>query len=90
MNHSYSEVMLDNWLVNLTGHVDGFKEVDLLQEHQNFWAKIIYNAKGSNKSWKWLSMVTVCIWTLRDAMCTVHKTFRIPAYGTKHTSPAIN
>ncbi len=35
-------------------------------------------------------MVTVCIWTLRDAMRTVHKTFRIPAYGTKHTSPAIN
>lgn len=30
MNHSYSEVMLDNWLVNLMGHVDGFKEVDLL------------------------------------------------------------
>lgn len=35
-------------------------------------------------------MVTVCIWTLHDAMRTVHKTFQIPAYGTKHTSPAIN
>ncbi|KAK6966939.1 hypothetical protein R3P38DRAFT_2383826, partial [Favolaschia claudopus] len=41
-----------NWLVNLTGKLLGFKPVDLLQEHQNFWAKIIYNAKGSNKSWK--------------------------------------
>ncbi len=90
MTYSCSDVILDNWLVNLTGHVDGFKEVDLLQEHQNFWAKIVYNAKGSNKSWKWLSMVTVCIWTLRDAMHTVHKTFQILAYGTKHTSPAIN
>lgn len=36
-----------NWLVNLTGHADGFKEIDLMQEHQNFWAKVgvlrIYN-----------------------------------------------
>lgn len=31
-----------NWLANLTGKVDGFKEMDLLQEHQNFWAKVNY------------------------------------------------
>ncbi|KAK7027518.1 hypothetical protein VNI00_015151 [Paramarasmius palmivorus] len=30
---------LHNWLVNLTGKPNGFKEVDLLQEHQNFWLK---------------------------------------------------
>ncbi|KAJ6533361.1 hypothetical protein B0H10DRAFT_1860001, partial [Mycena sp. CBHHK59/15] len=30
---------LHNWLVNLTGRPYSFKEVDLLQEHQNFWAK---------------------------------------------------
>ncbi|KAJ7429454.1 hypothetical protein B0H11DRAFT_1767668 [Mycena galericulata] len=65
------ELYLVNWLVNLTGRIFGFKPVDLLQEHQNLWAKIIYNAKGSNKSWKWLSMITVCIFTLRDAMRTV-------------------
>ncbi|KAK0435753.1 hypothetical protein EV421DRAFT_1716489 [Armillaria borealis] len=83
------DTILDNWLVNLTGRSDGFKEVDLLQEHQNFWAKVIYNAKGTNRSWKWLSMITVCIWTLRDAMRTVHKAFSIPGYGTKHTNPDI-
>lgn len=31
---------LMNWLVNLTGRDNGFKELDLLQEHQNFWAKV--------------------------------------------------
>ncbi|KAJ6614435.1 hypothetical protein B0H10DRAFT_2221313 [Mycena sp. CBHHK59/15] len=78
---------LHNWLVNLTGCPYSFKEVDLLQEHQNFWAKIIYNAKGSNKSWDWLSMITVCIFTLRDTMRTVQKSFNIPAYGERHTVP---
>ncbi|KAK6966366.1 hypothetical protein R3P38DRAFT_3338003 [Favolaschia claudopus] len=79
--------LLHNWLVNLRGIINGFKEVDLLQEHQNFWAKIIYNAKGVNRSWEWLSRITVCIFVLRDAMKTVHATFKIPDYGTKHTVP---
>ncbi|KAJ6500782.1 hypothetical protein C8R45DRAFT_820620 [Mycena sanguinolenta] len=81
---------LANWLVNLTGRLLGFKPVDLLQEHQNFWAKIIYNAKGTNKSWKWLAMITVCIFTLRDAMRTVQAAFQIPAYGEKHKTPPID
>ena len=29
-----------NWLANLTGMANAFKEMDLLQEHQNFWAKV--------------------------------------------------
>ncbi|KAJ7119070.1 hypothetical protein C8R44DRAFT_673385, partial [Mycena epipterygia] len=84
------ELYLANWLVNLTGRLFGFKPVDLLQEHQNFWAKIIYNAKGSNKNWKWLAMITVCIFTLREAMRTVQAAFQIPAYGEKHKTPPIN
>ncbi|KAJ7696136.1 hypothetical protein B0H16DRAFT_1706433 [Mycena metata] len=84
------ELYLANWLVNLTGRLNGFKPVDLLQEHQNFWAKIIYNAKGTNKSWKWLSMISVCIFTLRHAMQTVQTSFKIPAYGVKHKTPPIN
>ncbi|KAJ7762285.1 hypothetical protein DFH07DRAFT_739385 [Mycena maculata] len=78
---------LHNWLVNLTGRPYSFKEVDLLQEHQNFWAKIIYNAKGANRSWDWLAMITVCIFTLRDTMRTVQKTFKITGYGERHTVP---
>ncbi|KAJ7106457.1 hypothetical protein C8R43DRAFT_963334 [Mycena crocata] len=82
-----SEAYLNNWLVNLTGKIQGFKEVDLLQEHQNFWAKVIYNARGSNRSWEWLSMVTVVIFNLRDVMQNVQSQFKIPHHGTTHTSP---
>jgi hypothetical protein len=35
-----SNAFLKNWLANLNGIVNGFKEMDLLQEHQNFWAKV--------------------------------------------------
>ena len=35
-----SNAFLKNWLANLSGKVNGFKEMDLLQEHQNFWAKV--------------------------------------------------
>lgn len=31
---------MDNWLVNPTGKVHGFVEVDLMQEHLNFWIKV--------------------------------------------------
>ncbi|KAJ7881271.1 hypothetical protein B0H14DRAFT_2193208, partial [Mycena olivaceomarginata] len=34
------DAYLNNWLVNLTGKLNAFKEIDLLQEHQNFWAKV--------------------------------------------------
>ncbi|KAJ6622442.1 hypothetical protein B0H10DRAFT_2341405 [Mycena sp. CBHHK59/15] len=81
------EAYLNNWLVNLTGKIQAFKEVDLLQEHQNFWAKVIYNARGSNRSWEWLSMVTVVIFNLRDVMRNVQSQFKIPHHGTSHTSP---
>ncbi|KAJ6572684.1 hypothetical protein B0H10DRAFT_1964347 [Mycena sp. CBHHK59/15] len=44
----------------------------------------------TNKSWKWLSMITVCIFTLRDAMRTVQTAFEIPAYSEKHKTPPID
>ncbi|KAJ6533262.1 hypothetical protein B0H10DRAFT_1972836 [Mycena sp. CBHHK59/15] len=34
-------------------------------------------------------MITVCIFTLRDAMRTVQTAFKIPAYGEKHMTPEI-
>lgn len=33
-----------NWLANLSNKPDGFKEMDLLQEHFNFWAKVWYSS----------------------------------------------
>ncbi|THU77690.1 hypothetical protein K435DRAFT_701848, partial [Dendrothele bispora CBS 962.96] len=69
-NPLYRKLFLHNWLVNLSGKANAFKEIDLLQEHQNFWLKIIYIAKGVNQSWEWLSMISVCIYSLRNALRT--------------------
>ncbi|KAK7016411.1 hypothetical protein VNI00_018893 [Paramarasmius palmivorus] len=78
---------LHNWLVNLTGKPNGFKEVDLLQEHQNFWLKAVYNTKGVNRSWEWLSMISMCIYSLRETLKMIQQTFNIPMYGTRCTIP---
>ncbi|KAE9388612.1 hypothetical protein BT96DRAFT_1073185 [Gymnopus androsaceus JB14] len=69
----FQKLFLHNWLVNLTGKADGFKEVNLLQEHSNFWLKVVYGAKGVNCNWDWLAMIS--------------STFEIPIYGTRHTTP---
>jgi hypothetical protein len=34
------EAWLMNWLANLSGCPNRFKEMDLLEEHLNFWAKV--------------------------------------------------
>lgn len=35
-----SDLVFNNWLVNTTGKPDAFLEVDLLQEHLNYWIKV--------------------------------------------------
>lgn len=52
--------------------------------------KIIYNAKGSNRSWDWLSMVSVSIFALRDVIRQVQMNFKTPYNGKSHTSPTID
>jgi len=34
-----------NWLANLSGCPNRFKEMDLLEEHLNFWAKVCVSPK---------------------------------------------
>ena len=34
------KAVMNNWLVNPTGHHRGFIPVDLMQEHNNFWTKV--------------------------------------------------
>ncbi|TEB27829.1 hypothetical protein FA13DRAFT_1877613 [Coprinellus micaceus] len=88
MHPMLKEKHLQNWLINLSGKKDGFKELDLLQEHHNFWLKIIYAAKGSNKSWKWLSLVSTCLFALRDVIRQVQKAYKTPFNSTSHTHPS--
>ena len=35
------KIILHNWLVNPTGRSNGFVEIDLMQEHLNFWIKVM-------------------------------------------------
>ncbi|THV07052.1 hypothetical protein K435DRAFT_960028 [Dendrothele bispora CBS 962.96] len=60
------KLVMQNWLVNTTGRANSFLEVDLMQEHLNYWIKVIYKAHGSNSTWEWLDMITPCIGVLRD------------------------
>lgn len=60
-----AKVVLNNWLVNPTGSENGFVEIDLMQEHNNFWIKTFYKAHGSAASWEWLEMISPCINILR-------------------------
>ena len=39
-NEMQRNAWLMNWLANIMGCEDSFKEMDLLQEHQNFWDKV--------------------------------------------------
>ncbi|TDL17322.1 hypothetical protein BD410DRAFT_730160 [Rickenella mellea] len=53
MKPELRNAFLMNWLVNTTGLKDRFKEIDLLQEHQNFWAKdlqVQYNIPHNGNS----------------------------------------
>ncbi|KAF9536202.1 hypothetical protein CPC08DRAFT_775592 [Agrocybe pediades] len=43
-----------------TGKPNSWVEVDLVQEHLNFWIKSFYKAHGSNASWEWLKLISPC------------------------------
>ncbi|QRV80148.1 hypothetical protein RhiJN_08163 [Ceratobasidium sp. AG-Ba] len=80
------DLVLSNMLVNMTGNQNGWKETDLLQEHMNYWIKIIYKARGSNASWKWLSEISPCITVLRELATQVNTTLA-PRNSNHHTTP---
>lgn len=45
-----SKIVLDNWLLNPTGNPDSWVELDLVQEHLNYWIKVtIYHLLSFNK-----------------------------------------
>ncbi|KAH9853977.1 hypothetical protein C2E23DRAFT_884097 [Lenzites betulinus] len=79
-------IVMRNWLINPTGHVDSFIPVDLLQEHLNFWIKVIYLAHGSNASWEWLEMISPCIDILRQLASQINAELG-SHQGDKHHTP---
>ncbi|KAI4522028.1 hypothetical protein K525DRAFT_199783 [Schizophyllum commune Loenen D] len=79
-----ARIITDNWLVNPTGKKNAFVEVDLMQEHLNFWIKIFYRAHGSNSSWEWLGVVAPCANVLRQLAKTMNSVLGAPSQGTRH------
>ncbi|KAJ7831764.1 hypothetical protein B0H14DRAFT_3713137 [Mycena olivaceomarginata] len=59
-------IVLQNWLANPQGKLNSFVEIDLVQEHLNFWIKKIYKADGDGHSWDWLALISPCVDILRQ------------------------
>jgi len=72
--------------VNPTGLPNRFVELDLIQEHLNFWIKVAYKAKGSNASWDWLEIISPCINLLRKLAKNFNDILGSDQ-GTRHTPP---
>ncbi|KAH9840190.1 uncharacterized protein C8Q71DRAFT_746208 [Rhodofomes roseus] len=79
-------IILNNWLVNTTGKPNHWYPVDLLQEHNIFWTKTIYNAQGSGASWDWLEMISPCINSLRHLVTSMNDALG-SRLGTTHAAP---
>ncbi|RDB27091.1 hypothetical protein Hypma_005008 [Hypsizygus marmoreus] len=78
-----------NWLLNPTGKENAFVEVDLVQEHLNFWIKKIYKADGDAHSWDWLALVSPCVDVLRRLATRIHGDLGA-RQGSRHTVPELD
>ncbi|KAK1230299.1 hypothetical protein PQX77_006614 [Marasmius sp. AFHP31] len=82
------KIVLNNWLVNTTGKENRFLEVDLLQEHLNYWIKVFYKAHGSNMSWEWIAMIAPCVNILRHLATAMNESLG-HRQGSRHRSANI-
>ncbi|KDQ17141.1 hypothetical protein BOTBODRAFT_156492, partial [Botryobasidium botryosum FD-172 SS1] len=93
MRHAWPEdlkqLIINNLLVNMSGKPDGWKELDLLQEHMNYWIKSVYKAHGSNSTWSWLAMISTTITTLRDIIREVNRACSV-VQTKAHTTPNLD
>ncbi|KAJ6456523.1 hypothetical protein C8R45DRAFT_1056470 [Mycena sanguinolenta] len=69
-------VILQNWLLNPTGKLNCFVEIDLK----------IYKADSDGHSWDWLTMISPCVNILRNLATRIHTDLG-SRQGTKHTIP---
>ncbi|KAH8979150.1 hypothetical protein EDB92DRAFT_1806699, partial [Lactarius akahatsu] len=78
-------IVLNNWLVNPTGKANSFVELDLMQEHLNYWIKTYYQAHGSGASWEWLATISPCIEILWQLATEVNSALG-SKQGNRHAS----
>ncbi|KAG8789658.1 hypothetical protein FRC12_013326 [Ceratobasidium sp. 428] len=67
------DIILNNWVINPTGKPNSHVELDLVQEHLNFWIKNAYRAHGSSASWHWLAIISPCVDFLRTLARQFHR-----------------
>ncbi|KAF8196897.1 hypothetical protein K438DRAFT_1906287 [Mycena galopus ATCC 62051] len=82
-------IILQNWLANPQGKFNCFVELDLVQEHLNFWIKKIYKADGAGHSWEWLSLISPCVDILRQLATKINNDIGA-RQGSKHSSPDLS
>ncbi|KAN0130508.1 hypothetical protein V8E53_011594 [Lactarius tabidus] len=80
------KIVLNNWLVNPTGKENSFVELDLMQEHLNYWIKNYYQAHGSGASWEWLATISPCIEVLWQLASEVNGALG-SKQGNRHATP---
>ncbi|KAJ6454030.1 hypothetical protein C8R47DRAFT_1181220 [Mycena vitilis] len=80
-------IVLQNWLANPQGKARAFVEIDLVQEHLNFWIKKIYKADGAGHSWDWPSLISPCVDILRQLATTKINVDLGARQGSKHATP---
>ncbi|KZP05647.1 hypothetical protein FIBSPDRAFT_703872, partial [Athelia psychrophila] len=66
---SVCKLVLDNWLLNPTGRPNSWVEVDLMQEHMNYWIKV--------------KMIAPCVEVLRHLAKTMNGLLGVDS-GTRH------
>ncbi|KAJ7901536.1 hypothetical protein B0H13DRAFT_2234103 [Mycena leptocephala] len=79
-------IVLQNWLANPQGKPNLFVEIDLVQEHLNFWIKKIYKADGAGHSWDWMSLISPCVDILRQLATKINVDLGA-RQGSKHATP---
>ncbi|QRV78876.1 hypothetical protein RhiJN_06891 [Ceratobasidium sp. AG-Ba] len=84
-----SEVVQQNWLVNPTGKVDGFRGVDWVIERYNYFQKRQYSGSGSNRTPEHLQKESVLIEDYQAVHRIMEHNFYLTPRTTLHPPPVM-
>lgn len=82
------EAILNNWLVNISGKPGRWHELDLLQEHLNFWIKVFFNSRNSAFDTPFLQNVALNIPGFSRLRTALEYTLGISASTGYHHKPS--
>ncbi|KAG8764118.1 hypothetical protein FRC12_008256 [Ceratobasidium sp. 428] len=85
----FAEVVRQNWLVNPTGKIDGFRGADWLVERSNYLTKCLYSGSGSNRTLQNLIKQSVLIDILQAMYGIIDKNFYLTGKTVWHPPPIV-